>query len=40
MMRILKKERQEMLREKLREGLFLTDEELAALLNVSVQTFA
>lgn len=38
MMRIPKKLRQEMLREKLREGLFLTDEELAALLDVSVQT--
>jgi len=38
MMRIPKRQRQEMLQEKLREGLFLTDEELAALLDVSVQT--
>lgn len=38
MMRVPKKQRQEMLREKLREGLFLTDEELAGLLDVSVQT--
>jgi acyl-coenzyme A thioesterase PaaI-like protein len=37
-MRIPKKQRQEMLQEKLREALFLTDEELAGLLNVSVQT--
>lgn len=37
-MRIPKKQRQEMLQDKLREALFLTDEELAGLLNVSVQT--
>ena len=37
-MRTPKKVRQEMLQEKLREGLFLTDEDLAALLGVSVQT--
>lgn len=37
-MRIPKRQRQEMLQEKLREGMFLTDEELAVLLHVSVQT--
>ena len=37
-MRISKRQRQEMLREKLREGAFLTDEELAGILGVSVQT--
>ena len=37
-MRIPKKERQVMLQEKLREAMFLTDEELADLLKVSVQT--
>ena len=38
MMRTPKKVRQAMLQEKLREGLFLTDEDLAAMLGVSVQT--
>lgn len=38
MARIPKKQRQEMLRETLREGMFLTDEELAGMLGVSVQT--
>lgn len=38
MMRIPKKHRQELLNEKLKEGLFLTDEELAAMFDVSVQT--
>ena len=37
-MRIPKKQRQELLQEKLREGMFLTDEELATFLHVSVQT--
>lgn len=37
-MRIPKKQRQELLRNKLQDGMFLTDEELAILLEVSVQT--
>lgn len=38
MTRMPKKQRQVILREKLRDGMFLTDEELAATLGVSVQT--
>lgn len=38
MARIPKKVRHEMLKDKLRNGMFLTDEDLAAMLGVSVQT--